>query len=98
MSAVVAIGVDEKQSDDLKCSWSRTIKAPCSIQAGVREHLSIAQIGFDSSHLVELADEALKAETVRLLRCAMLGIVIYEKYTAVPALRAPCTRTARYGF
>ena len=35
---------------------------------------------------------------VRLLRCAVLEILMYVQYTPVSALRAPCTRTAHDTF
>ena len=34
----------------------------------------------------------------RLLRCAVLEILMYVQYTPVSALRAPCTRTTRDAF
>ena len=34
----------------------------------------------------------------RLLCCAVLGILMYTAYIAVPVFRAPCIQAARDGF
>jgi len=45
-----------------------------------------------------LAETLITCCAVGWLCCAVLGILVYVKYTPVPARHAPCTPTARDGF